>query len=128
MIHEEHSNGTTKGFLMGLLAGGAVGAGFALLYTPKTGKEMREEIGRRTDEYKSIAREKASTILKDVEHRTDNLLTATQRKMNSLLEDAEHALSSARTKTDKVVEQGTRVKAAARAGVDAFQEERKRAH
>ena len=39
------------GFFVGLLAGGALGAALALLYAPKTGKELRQDIRSRTDGY-----------------------------------------------------------------------------
>lgn len=35
---------STKSFLLGFLAGGAIGAIVALLYAPKSGKEMREDL------------------------------------------------------------------------------------
>ena len=38
------NNGTSKVFFMGLLAGGAIGALLALLYAPKSGKELRADI------------------------------------------------------------------------------------
>ena len=44
-------NNFGSGFFVGLLAGGAIGAAFALLYAPKTGKELRQDIKSRTDDY-----------------------------------------------------------------------------
>jgi gas vesicle protein len=37
----EDNNRGTKGFLLGLLAGGVVGGIVALLYAPKSGRELR---------------------------------------------------------------------------------------
>ena len=37
-------------FIGGLIIGGLVGAVIGILYAPKSGKETREEIGRKTDE------------------------------------------------------------------------------
>lgn len=45
-------NGFTKGLTQGLLIGGFVGAGFVLLYTPKSGKDLRREMGRRVSGWK----------------------------------------------------------------------------
>jgi len=47
----EKSNGITKTTLMAsVLAGAAVGAGIAALYTPKNGNEMRAKISEATNE------------------------------------------------------------------------------
>ncbi|UVI31637.1 YtxH domain-containing protein [Paenibacillus spongiae] len=48
--------------LKGLLIGGAVGATAAMLMTPKSGKDMRETILRKSSELSTTAREKASTL------------------------------------------------------------------
>jgi gas vesicle protein len=40
-------NGFTKGLAQGLLIGGFVGAGVVLLYAPKSGKELRRDMGRK---------------------------------------------------------------------------------
>lgn len=42
---------STKGFLIGFLAGGTVGAMIALLTTPKSGKELRGDIKQKSGEY-----------------------------------------------------------------------------
>ncbi len=44
-------NNFGKGLMLGFLAGGAIGAAFALLYAPKSGKELREEIKSKSDVY-----------------------------------------------------------------------------
>lgn len=58
--------------LLSFLAGAAVGAGIALLYAPKTGKELRESIRDLTDdavdkikEYTKEAQEKVKTTLEE---------------------------------------------------------------
>ena len=48
--------------LKGLLIGSAVGATAAILMTPKTGKDMRETIRRKSSELSTTAREKATTL------------------------------------------------------------------
>lgn len=44
-------NNMGKGLLIGFLAGGAVGAVLALLYAPKSGKELRNDIKVKADGY-----------------------------------------------------------------------------
>lgn len=44
-------------FLSGVVIGGVVGAVIGVLFAPKSGKELREELGVRADEMVSKARE-----------------------------------------------------------------------
>ena len=48
MPHENHFG---KGVLIGFLAVGALGAALALLYAPKSGRELRQDIKNKTDDY-----------------------------------------------------------------------------
>jgi gas vesicle protein len=65
--------GTSAGTVfLSFLAGAAVGAGLALLYAPKTGKELREKIGELTDDavgkikcYATEAQEKLKSTIED---------------------------------------------------------------
>jgi len=122
-----------KGLVIGLLAGGAVGAIVALLYAPKSGKELRAEIRERADEFREDAdeyltnvRSKAGDIVTEAKKRSENLITDAKRKADTLLVDAENVLKDARQKSAPVAEEATRVKNAVKAGVDAFREERRR--
>jgi gas vesicle protein len=49
MYREEPSGGS---FMLGVLTGALVGAGVALLFAPKSGHEMRQQLG---DQYRSLA-------------------------------------------------------------------------
>lgn len=49
MYREEQSG---AGFMMGVLTGAFVGAGIALLFAPRAGTEMRQQLG---DQYRGIA-------------------------------------------------------------------------
>jgi gas vesicle protein len=71
MANDEHGSSAGTVFLS-FLAGAAVGAGLALLYAPKTGKELREKISDLTDdavgkikEYASEAQEKIKSTIED---------------------------------------------------------------
>ena len=69
----DNDNGTSAGTIfLSFLAGAAAGAGLALLYAPKTGKELREKIGELTDDavgkiktYASEAQEKIKSTIED---------------------------------------------------------------
>ncbi|MDQ0160145.1 YtxH domain-containing protein [Alkalibacillus salilacus] len=62
---EENIN--SKDFMIGTLLGGIVGASVALLFAPKSGKEIREDLNtgaqqvkERADEWKDVAYEKGN--------------------------------------------------------------------
>jgi len=48
--------------LLAFLAGAAVAAGVALLFTPKTGREVREKLGEAKDEALERLKAKAATL------------------------------------------------------------------
>lgn len=125
------------GFFIGLLAGGAIGAAIALLYAPKTGKELRQDIKSRTDDYldeadKYIAeaKDKAINLINDGKKKSEKLIKEAKEKSEELLKDAEKVLDEAKAKTDEIVKTGKvkveqksgQIKSAIKAGVDAYKE------
>ncbi|HEY3307672.1 MAG TPA: YtxH domain-containing protein [Desulfuromonadaceae bacterium] len=71
MSNDEKSLSTGT-ILMSFVAGTAVGAGLALLYAPKSGREMRDTISDLTEdavdkikEYAKEAQEKIKTVIED---------------------------------------------------------------
>jgi hypothetical protein len=54
------------------------------------------------------------------------LISDAQKKAHTLLEDADKVISGARGKAGTIVEEGTRVKNALKAGMDAYKDERSR--
>ena len=63
----------SKDFLIGTLIGSMIGAATALLFAPKSGKELREDLNTQTsslrergNEFASIALEKSSNLAKQV--------------------------------------------------------------
>ena len=126
-----------KGLLIGFLAGGAIGAMLALLYAPKSGKELRNDIRAKTDDYlddaeKFIAeaKHKASELINEGKKRSEKLIFDAKSKSGELLKDAEKIFSDAKTKASTTVHQGkefiedesARLKSAVKAGVDAYKE------
>ena len=127
------NNGMVKGFVIGLLAGGAIGAIVALLYAPKSGKELRADIREKADdlvggaeEYLHAVKSKAGEIVSEAKQRSDQLISEAKKKADSLLEDADKVISDARQKVGPIVQEGTKVKEAVKAGVEAYKEERRR--
>jgi gas vesicle protein len=127
------NEGMMKGLVIGLLAGGAIGAILALLYAPKSGKELRADIREKADEFRddadeylSTVRSKAGDIVTEAKKRSDSLISDAKRKAGTLLEDAENVLKDVRQKSAPAAEEASRVKNAMKAGIDAFREERRR--
>ena len=134
MAQENHLG---KGVLIGFITGGALGAALALLYAPKTGKELRAEIKTKSDDYldeadKYIAeaKDKAIDLINDGKKKSDKLIKDAKVKSDELIKDAEKVLEDARSKTDDLVKTGKgkvdektgQVKSAIKAGVDAYKE------
>jgi len=130
-------NGYVKGLFIGLLAGGAVGALLALLYAPKSGKELRQDIKIKTDEYydeteKFIAdaKVKAKDMINDGKKRSEQLIANAKYKSEELLKNAERIFTEAKSKTGSFVSSGkevvdgetSKLKTAFKAGVNAYKE------
>jgi len=129
-----------KGMLIGFLTGGALGAALALLYAPKSGKELRKDIRDKSDEYldeaeKYIAeaKDKAIDLINEGKKRSEKLIKDAKDKSDQLLKDAEKLFHDAKGKGTEYLATGKetieqkkdQVKSAIKAGVDAYKETKK---
>jgi gas vesicle protein len=115
-------------FIKGLLFGGLFGAVIALLYAPKSGKEMRDEIKQRSlelmDDAESgleVAQKRAEAILADATKQIDELRKEAEKAVGDLKEEALEKYEKSKKTLAK--EKG-RVKDALEAGLAAFKEEK----
>jgi len=122
------SDNASRNLLLGFLSGALVGGIVALLYAPKTGKEMRGDLKRRggefiedVDEYLQDAQEKARHIINEGKEKSAALITDAKKRADTLLHDAEGILSGART---RVSQESDKLKDAIKAGVESYKEER----
>ncbi len=135
-----NNNGIGKGLFVGFIAGGVVGAVLALLYAPKSGREFREDLGNKGDEYldeaeKYItdARGKAKDLINEGKKRSERLINDAKNKSDELLKDAEKILTDAKSKANQMIDTGkktvesesAKLKDAVKAGVDAYKESKK---
>jgi gas vesicle protein len=135
-----HENNFSKGLLIGLLTGGAIGAVLALLYAPKSGRELRNDIRLKADDYLDDAeryiieaKDKAIDLINDGKRKSDKLIKDAKDKSDVLLKDAEKMFRDAKTKTGDFLETGKenidhkrdQIKSAIKAGVDAYKETKK---
>ena len=130
---QHESSGIVKGLVVGLIAGGAIGAILALLYAPKSGKELRSEIKEKADnllegadDAVKAARSQAGQIVNDAKTRSVQLIDDAKKRADTLLHDADRILSDVRHKGGQAAEEGARLKNAVKAGVDAYKEERRK--
>ena len=84
----EGGGGMAKGLMIGLLAGGALGAGIALLYAPKPGRKLRAELKEKADnllengeEYMMATQEKAAEIVDDAKKGLTHLFADTEKEI-----------------------------------------------
>ena len=132
-------NKTAKGLLLGLVTGGIVGAAIALLYAPKSGRELRSDIRLKKDEllddtseYLQIAKTKASDMINEGKRRSEELISDAKKKAGDLIGDANSILNDAKQKAsstlgmtkEKLSSESEKVKDAFKAGVEAYNQEK----
>jgi gas vesicle protein len=134
----EEGSSYTTGMLIGLLAGGALGAALALLFAPKSGRELRYDLsemattyGDKAGEMMHGASDKAKQAVNDGRVRAEGIVTDARAKASEILSDAERIVTDARAKAqggatrtaDDVKDRAHKIADAAKAGVKAFSEE-----
>ena len=102
---------TTKWVFMSFLLGGAIGGAIALLYAPKSGKQLRNDISRTTNELYEEGKKKTYDSWNDAKEKAENILDGANDVLNSNVE--------------KIVHETGRVKDALTSGINAYNKERK---
>jgi hypothetical protein len=86
-------------FLMGLLAGTVLGAGLGMLFAPKTGSELRNQLSEQTGRLRSTANDAYSQATDKVSQVTD--------KVSQIVDRGREAYDRARTGTPGTTGEGT---------------------
>ncbi|MDT3696619.1 MAG: YtxH domain-containing protein [Ignavibacterium sp.] len=130
-------NNLAKGFFIGFLAGGTVGAIIALLTAPKSGKELRADIKSKSEEYLdeaekylAEAKDKARELINEGKKKSERIILDAKSKSEDILKDAEKIFKDAKVKTteafqagkEKVESEAERLKSSVKAGIDAYKE------
>ncbi|MDY0082268.1 MAG: YtxH domain-containing protein [Ignavibacteriaceae bacterium] len=130
-------NNLAKGFFIGFLAGGTVGAIIALLTAPKSGKELRADIKSRSEEYLdeaekylAEAKDKARELINEGKKKSERIILDARTKSEDILKDAEKIFKDAKVKTtdayqsgkEKIETETERIKSSVKAGIDAYKE------
>lgn len=114
--------------LKGLIIGGLIGAALGILYAPKSGKETREDIARKTEELMNKAREeyeKAVIKSKQAYEAAIKRLQDVESAAKAKVEDVENKVSEfAEQSAETIQDNKARLKKAINAGVEAYREEK----
>jgi gas vesicle protein len=115
-------------FFKGLLMGGIIGAAFALLYAPKSGKETREDLGKKADELVNKAKEEYDSAL-DKSKKTYSSAVERLKELETIakkkVEEVEDQIQDLSSKGKETVEESkSRLKKAIDAGVGAYKDEK----
>ncbi len=74
-MSEHRGESGWKAFISGFLVGGLIGAGLALLFAPKSGKETREDIKREIEKLIEAGKTKAAAIKEALAREAEELKT-----------------------------------------------------
>jgi gas vesicle protein len=100
----------TKWYLLSFLLGGAIGSAIALLYAPESGKHLRKDIGRKTNELIEESKKKASDSWNEAKETAESALESVNDFLNSGME--------------KVMRKTEKAKDALKSGYNAYNDER----
>lgn len=135
----KEDNGLGKGLIIGFLTGSIVGSVVALLFAPKSGKELRndireksEEWWKETEELIGQAKDKANDLINEGKKKSENLISEAKVKVDALIKEAEQIIETAKSKTGEIIvdgmgtieKKGEKIKSAIKAGVDAYKNEK----
>lgn len=105
MGNDNQSGSSVSSFIIGAVIGGSVGAVLALLYAPKRGEELREDISSTVDdlsarfsELMKKAKETGEDLLESGIDSADEAMTEAYEKAQSLIDEADHIISDARSR------------------------------
>jgi gas vesicle protein len=135
----KEENGLGKGLIIGFITGSIVGSVVALLFAPKSGKELRTDIREKSEEWwketEDIidrAKDKASDIINEGKKKSENLVAEAKVKVDALIKEAEEIIDGAKSKTgeilndgiDTINKKGERLKSAIKAGIETYKNEK----
>lgn len=114
--------------LKGLIIGGLIGAALGILYAPKSGKETREDIARKTEDLLDKAKEEYERAVAKSKLAYDSAVKRLHEMQLSAKEKVEEVESKvtefAQQSAETVQDNKNRLKKAIDAGVNAYREEK----
>ncbi len=94
-MYQRQRESNAAGFAAGVITGALVGAGVALLFAPRSGADLRDEMGESWNtlrdavgrRYRDLA-ERAGVELKNLHERIDQTARAVESKANEFVDEA----------------------------------------
>jgi gas vesicle protein len=103
--YKSNAGNAVQSFMTGALIGGAIGVAVALLYAPKKGKNLREDISDTIDDLSSRlngllrhAKESGEDLINDGMDAGDELVHEAYKKAESLINEADRIIHEARSR------------------------------
>lgn len=100
------SGGSVQPFITGLTVGAFIGAALALLYAPKKGKELRDDIAETVDDVSSKFRraidnvkETVSEIMDEGKEAGNEVFQMAVAKAESLIDEADRIIAEAKSRS-----------------------------
>ena len=136
-LSEGSGNNLSKGLLLGVLAGGTVGAIVTLLTAPKSGKEFRADIKQKshdyldgTEKYLTNTKIKANKIFNEGKRKYTLLFNDLKSKPDGILKETQQVVEDAKVRTSDILHSGKekiefetdRLKSSVKTGMDAYKE------
>jgi len=122
-----HEDADAGGRIAFFLLGGMIGAVAALLFAPKSGRELRSDIADATRKGVDQAREKAGEYYEVGRERATELYTTAANKAGEFYSTAaDKATEIANAARDAALKRGESIQAAIEAGKHAYAEEKRR--
>ncbi|UCC26475.1 MAG: YtxH domain-containing protein [Gemmatimonadales bacterium] len=115
IVIERDSGGGVGSFILGAL----LGAGVALLFAPKTGKETQEELKARAQQLREVAEERMRDASRQLEERLDHAREGVQERVTRLKDAVDSGRQAAVEARSDLEDKLERSKAAYRAGIEA---------
>ena len=106
-------NSDFKSFLLGALIGGVVGTVTALLFAPKSGKELRRDIADTSADFYDKASDYVINVTNEGKSKVQEAYTVAKNKTSELIDEASEYKNNLQNKF-------TNLKEAAKAGADVF--------
>lgn len=95
-----HSNG--DGFFKGFLFGGLIGAVLAFLYAPKSGREMRDDLRRKSREIY----DDADIHFAELKRQAGDIVAEGKRQAELLRQQADAKLRETKAKAEQIISRG----------------------